>query len=72
MEVFNNHTIKIITEFEETRDNFIYKTIIPYCKEVTEQKLSKERLKKLLLYGLEKEKEENKNEDWEEEDRKVN
>lgn len=59
MEEFNNHTIftKIITEFEETRDNFIYKTILPYCEEVTEQKLSKERLKKLLLFGLEKEKE---------------
>lgn len=59
MEEFNNHTIftEIITEFEETRDNFIYKTIFPYCEEVTEQKLSKERLKKLLLYGLEKERE---------------
>ena len=35
MEEFNNHTIftKIITEFEETRDNFIYKTILPYCEE---------------------------------------
>lgn len=48
---------KIVMEFEETREDFIFKTIYPYCLHITEQKMSKERLKKLLLLGLEKEKE---------------
>lgn len=56
-------TNKIITEFEETRDDFIYTTILPYCNEVVEQKLSKERLKKILILGLEKEMELEKEEE---------
>lgn len=47
----------IIIEFEETKDYFIYRTTYPYTQHITEQKLSKERLKKLILLGLEKEKE---------------
>lgn len=47
----------IILEFEETKEEFIFKTIYPYCLHITEQKMSKERLKKLLLLGLEKERE---------------
>lgn len=48
---------KITIEFEETKEDFIYKTIYPYCEEITEQKLSKERLRKLLLLGLDAERE---------------
>lgn len=48
---------EIILEFEETREDFIFKTIYPYCLHITEQRMSKERLKKLLLLGLEKERE---------------
>lgn len=48
---------EIVTEFEETREEFIFKTIYPYCVHITEQRMSKKRLKKLLLLGLEKEKE---------------
>ena len=47
----------IVFEFEETREEFIFKTIYPYCLHITEQRMSKERLKKLLLLGLEKERE---------------
>lgn len=48
---------KVAIEIEETKEEFIYKAIYPYCEEIAEQKLSKERLKKLLLLGLEKERE---------------
>lgn len=50
--------IKNITiEIKETQEDFIYKTIYPYCEEIAEQKLNKKRLEKLLLLGMEKEKE---------------
>lgn len=52
-DIFN----KIKIEFEETKEDFIYKTIYPYCEEIIEQKLSKERLRKLLLLGLDAERE---------------
>lgn len=54
---------KIITQIEETRDDFIYTTILPYCNDVTEMKLSKERLKNILILGLEKERELNERND---------
>lgn len=43
---------KIINEYIETKENFIFKTIYPYCTEVIEQKVSKAELKRLLNKGL--------------------
>ena len=48
---------EIVTKCEETYEDFIFETIYPYCEGVTKLKLNKERLKRLLLLGLEKEKE---------------
>lgn len=43
---------KVIEEYTETRDDFVFKTIYPYCTEVIERKVSKEEIKRLLNKGL--------------------
>lgn len=48
-------TIKI--QLTETYEDFVYDTILPYSEEVTQLKLNKEELKRLLLLGIQKDKE---------------
>lgn len=48
-------TIKI--QLTETYEDFVYDTILPYCEEVTQLKLNKAELKRLLLLGIQKDKE---------------
>ena len=48
-------TIKI--QLTETYEDFVYDTILPYSEEVTQLKLNKEELKRLLLLGMQKDKE---------------
>lgn len=44
-------------QITETYEDFIYETILPYCEEVTQLKLNKEELKRILLLGIQKDKE---------------
>ena len=53
-------TIKM--QLTETYEDFVYDTILPYSEEVTQLKLNKAELKRLLLLGIQKDKE-LKNED---------
>lgn len=48
-------TIKI--QLTETYEDFVYDTILPYSEEVTQLKLNKAELKRLLLLGIQKDKE---------------
>lgn len=48
-------TIKI--QLTETYEDFVYDTILPYSEEVTQLKLNKEELKRILLLGIQKDKE---------------
>ena len=48
-------TIKI--QLTETYEDFVYDTILPYSEEVTKLKLNKAELKRLLLLGIQKDKE---------------
>jgi hypothetical protein len=48
-------TIKI--QLTETYEDFVYDTILPCSEEVTQLKLNKEELKRLLLLGIQKDKE---------------
>ena len=40
---------KIITEAQETEDEFIFTTIQPYCENVLQRKISKKELESALL-----------------------
>lgn len=40
---------KIITEAQETEDEFIFTTIQPYCESVLQRKISKKELESALL-----------------------
>ncbi len=40
---------KIITEAEETEDEFIFTTIQPYCESIIQRKISKKELESALL-----------------------
>lgn len=42
---------EITTQFTEDYENFIYETITPYCEYVTQMKINKEELKRILLLG---------------------
>lgn len=55
-------TYKIVTEAQETQDEFIFTTILPFCEEVTQKKLNKRELEQILLAGM-KALEEKKNDD---------
>ena len=47
----------IQVKLTETYEDFVYDTILPYCEEVTQLKLNKEELKRILLLGIQKDKE---------------
>lgn len=57
MDNMNDYFTTIQVQLTETYEDFIYETILPYCKEVTQLKLNKEELKRLLLLGIQKDKE---------------
>ena len=46
----------VITEVEETTDDFIFKTIQPFCEQSTQRTISKGFLIKALLHEMEREK----------------
>ena len=45
----------ITMQIQETEEEFIYTQILPYCEYVTQKRLDKAELKKLLLLGMQKE-----------------
>lgn len=49
MEEVNGMIQKIITEVQETEDEFIFTTIQPYCENVFQRKISKKELESALL-----------------------
>ena len=48
-------TAQIVTEAEETIDAFIFKTILPFCQEVTQRAISKKDLEQALIHYFPKE-----------------
>lgn len=51
----NETTIyKIITEYQEREEDFIFNTILPFTQEVLERKINKEELKKIIIQGTRK------------------
>ena len=42
-------TYKIITEYQETEEEFIFTTIQPFCSDILKRHISKEELKNALL-----------------------
>jgi hypothetical protein len=53
----NEYFTTIQLQITETYEDFVYETILPYCQDVTQLKLNKEELKRLLLLGIQKDKE---------------
>lgn len=53
----NEYFTTIQVQVTETHEDFIYETILPYCEEVTQRKLNKAELRRLLLLGMQKDKE---------------
>lgn len=45
-----NHTIQIKLAAEETADAFIFKTIAPFCEELTKQEIQKKDLEQALIH----------------------
>ena len=43
---------KIRMEIEETKEEFIYRSILPFCEFVVEKRLSKKELEKILRRGM--------------------
>ena len=43
---------EITTQLTEDYENFVYETITPYCENVTQMKVNKEELKRILLLGI--------------------
>ena len=57
MNTMNEYFTTIQIQLTETYEDFVYDTILPYCEEVTQLKLNKEELKRILLLGIQKDKE---------------
>lgn len=57
MNSMNDYFTTIQLQLTETYEDFIYETILPYCEEVTQLKINKQELKRLLLLGIQKDKE---------------
>lgn len=57
MNTMDEYFTTIRVKLEETYEDFVYDTILPYCEEVTQLKLNKEELKRILLLGIQKDKE---------------
>jgi len=53
----NDYFTTIQVQVTETYEDFVYDTILPYCEEVTQHKLNKAELRRLLLLGIQKDKE---------------
>ena len=46
---FETYTAKIVQQFVETEEEFIFQTISPFCERVTEKKISKKELINALV-----------------------
>lgn len=57
MNTMDEYFTTIQVKLTETYEDFVYDTILPYCEEVTQLKLNKEELKRILLLGIQKDKE---------------
>lgn len=57
MNTMDEYFTTIQIQLTETYEDFVYDTILPYCEEVTQLKLNKEELKRILLLGIQKDKE---------------
>lgn len=57
MNSMNDYFTTIQLQLTETYEDFIYETILPYCQETTKLKINKQELKRLLLLGIQKDKE---------------
>jgi len=55
--IMDEYSTTIQIQLTETYEDFVYDTILPYCEEVTQLKLNKEELKRILLLGIQKDKE---------------
>ena len=60
MNTMDEYFTTIQVKLTETYEDFVYDTILPYCEEVTQLKINKEELKRILLLGIQKDKELNK------------
>ena len=45
---------KIRKQIQEDEENFVYTAILPFCESITEKKLSKKELEKILRKGMQK------------------
>lgn len=57
MNTMDEYFTTIQVKLTETYEDFVYDTILPYCEEVTQLKINKEELKRILLLGIQKDKE---------------
>lgn len=57
MNTMDEYFTTIQVKLTETYEDFVYDTILPYCEEITQLKLNKEELKRILLLGIQKDKE---------------
>lgn len=47
--------LKVRQDVQETEEEFVYKTILPYSETIIEHKLEKEKLKRILTNGMQAE-----------------
>ena len=45
-----------VMEYPETEEEFIYQQIMPFCESITQKKIDKAELKRLLLLGIQRDK----------------
>ena len=47
---------QITLQIQETEEEFIYQQIMPFCESITQKKIDKAELKRLLLLGIQRDK----------------
>lgn len=48
---------EVVIQLKEDYENFVFETISPYCEDVIQMKVNKAELKRILLLGIQKDRE---------------